>query len=98
MLVVRFGGLILASLLFMFPPLEAQKDSSLNHLYKKYQERGLPVFRNHEIDREIKEWLEDTEGTTGILASRYDHYRNLIEIERRTHKLPWFVGDRKSVV
>ena len=92
MLVARLGGLILASLLFMFPPLEAQKDSSLNHLYKKYQERGLPVFRNQEIDREIKEWLEDTEGTTGILASRYDQYRNHIEIERRAHKLPWFVG------
>lgn len=92
MFINRSRVILFAVFLVMLSSLEAQTDSSLNQLHKKYQDRGLPVFRNQEIDREIKEWLEDTEGTTGILASRYDHYRNLIESERRAHKLPWFVG------
>ncbi len=69
-----------------------QRNSDLDSIFNKYIERGLPNFRNAEIDRELKEWLDNTQGTTGILASQYDRFRSSIETQRRSYKLPWFVG------
>ena len=75
-----------------FSPLKSADTSAINKLLTKYESRGLPQFRVPELYVEIAERLENHDGTTAILVGRYLKYQELIEGERRKHKLPWFVG------
>ncbi len=75
-----------------FSPLKSADTAAINKLLTKYESRGLPQFRVPELYVEIAERLENHDGTTAILVGRYLKYQELIEGERRKHKLPWFVG------
>jgi len=86
-----FFGILLVGASFT-SPLLATDTASISKLLDKYESRGLPRFRVPELYQEISERLENHNGTTGILASRYLRYQELIETERRKQKLPWFVG------
>lgn len=86
----------LGLLMLVFPSLlgqaPARDTAKLLKILQKYESRGLPKFRDAHIIGELSERLEDYNQTSGILASRYVKYRELIETERRKLQLPWFVG------
>lgn len=83
---------LLFLILGLVSSLNAADTAAISKLLDKYESRGLPKFRVPELYKEISERLENHNGTTAILAGRYLKYQELIEAQRRSQKLPWFVG------
>lgn len=88
----RISRGLLFLILGLVSSLNAADTAAISKLLDKYESRGLPKFRAPELYKEISERLENHNGTTAILAGRYLKYQELIEAQRRSQKLPWFVG------
>jgi len=88
----RISWRLIVLILGLVNTLHAADTAAISKLLDKYESRGLPRFRVPELYVEISERLENHNGTTAILASRYLKYQELIEAKRRSQKLPWFVG------
>ena len=88
----RISWRLIVLILGLVNTLHAADTAAISKLLDKYESRGLPRFRVPELYVEISERLENQNGTTAILASRYLKYQELIEAKRRSQKLPWFVG------
>ncbi len=68
---------------------QAIKGVDIESEFKELEKRGVPVYRGTGIIDNIKEWLENENNATYLVAGRYSYFRAMMAAESAKIRNPW---------
>jgi len=68
---------------------QAIKGVDIETEFKELEKRGIPVYRGVGVIDNIKEWLENENNATRLVAGRYSYFKDMMSSEGMKIRNPW---------